>query len=108
MSAVLDFLRQYGSTRSVKASAIAAGIQALTGSAPQVRNAQDDYGAYTEITPTEAQVPILRKQLEAWLDSEPGDVRLNLSGIWWPVVLKRLGLWASGALGLAYFLGRKS
>lgn len=107
-SSLLDFLRQFGATRDVKASAIAAGIQAITGSAPTVRQAQDDYGVYTEIVPTEQQAQILRTQLEAWLNSDPGDVRVDLSAVWWPVVLKKTWWVASGMAAAGWFLGRKS
>lgn len=108
MSSLLNFLKQFGATRDVKAAAIAAGIQALTGSAPVTRKARDDYGEYIEITPTEQQAEILRRQLDAWLSKEPGDVRVNLSQIWWPTVIKRTGFLAGGAIALAAFLGRKS
>ena len=107
-SSILTFLKQFGATRDVKASAIAAGIQALTGSAPIMRRAKDDYGDYLEITPTEQQAEILRKQLEAWLAAEPGDVRVNLSGIWWPVVLKRTWWVASGLAAAGFIAGKKS
>ncbi len=107
-SPILDFLRQFGATRDVKASAIIAGIQALTGSAPNVRKARDDYGEYIEITPTEQQAEVLRRQLEAWLGKEPGDVRVNLTQIWWPVVMKKIGLWVAGGMAVSAYLGRKS
>ncbi len=107
-SPLLDFLKQFGATQSVKASAIAAGIQAITGSAPTVRQAQDDYGPYTEIVPTPEQAQILRTQLEAWLNSDPGDVRVDLSGVWWPVVLKKTWWIASGFAAVGFFTGRKS
>lgn len=107
MSAVIDFLKQLGSTRDIKAAAISAGIQALTGTAPITRKSADAKGEYIEIIPTERQVIILREYLDAWLSKEPGDVRVDLSGIWWPTVAKRTGLWASGALALSAYLGRK-
>lgn len=107
-SSLLDFLRQFGATRDVKASAIAAGIQAITGSAPTMRRAKDDYGDYIEIVPTPDQAEILRTQLEAWLASDPGDVRVNLSEVWWPVVLKKTWWMASGIAALGFFTGRKS
>jgi len=107
-SSLLDFLKNYGASRSVKASAIAAGIQAITGSAPIMRQAQDDYGAYTEIVPTPEQAQILRTQLEAWLASDPGDVRVDLSAVWWPTVLKKTWWMASGMAAIGFFAGRKS
>lgn len=105
---ILDLLKKFGASRDVKASAIAAGIQAITGSAPTMRRAQDDYGEYIEIVPTEAQAAILRAQLEAWLSAEPGDVRVRLSSVWWPVVLKRTWWMASGLAAAGWMLGRKS
>lgn len=108
MSAVLDFLKRFGASRSVKAEAIAAGIAALTGSRPNMRQAQDDHGVYIEITPTEQQADILRRQLEAWLSKEPGDVRVNLSSIWTPVVMKRTLPWAALYGAACIFVGRKS
>lgn len=81
MSSVLTFLKQFGATGDIKASAIATAIQAFTGSAPTVTKKADSTGSYIEITPTEKQNAILRAQLEAWLDKAPGDVRVNLSQI---------------------------
>lgn len=106
-SPLLTFLKAFGATRDIKAAAIVTGIEALTGSRPHVRQAQDDYGVYTEITPTADQAKILRVQLEAWLNKEPGDVRVNLASIWRPLVFKKtwgyaLGLSAAGFLAGKY------
>jgi hypothetical protein len=87
-----------------KVEAIAAAFYALTGERPNIRRGE----GFSEIVPTESQSVKVRALLEGWIAKEPGSVRVNLSGIWWPLVLKRFGLWASGAMGLSFYLGRKS
>lgn len=108
MAGALDFLKSIGGSKEAKAEAIATGLQVVTGERPNVRKARDDYGEYIEITPTERQADILRRQIESWAAKDPGPVRVNLSGIWGPLVLKKAGPYAIGMAALGVFLGRKS
>jgi hypothetical protein len=108
MAGVLDFLKSIGGSKETKAEAIATGLQVFTGERPNVRKARDDYGEYIEITPTERQADILRKQIESWVSKEPGPVRVNLSNIWTPLVIKKAAPWAIGLAALSAFAGRKS
>lgn len=108
MAGILDFLKSIGGSKEAKAEAIATGLQVFTGERPNVRKARDDYGEYIEITPTEKQADILRKQIEAWAAKEPGEVRVNLSAIYLPLVIKKAGPWALGLTALGLYVGRKS
>lgn len=108
MAGILDFLKSIGGSKEAKAEAIATGLQVFTGSRPIVKKARDDYGEYIEITPTEQQADILRKQIESWAVKDPGPVRVNLSNIWTPLVIKKAAPWAIGLAALGIFAGRKS
>jgi hypothetical protein len=108
MAGILDFLKSVGGSKEAKAEAIAAGLMVFTGERPSMRKARDDYGEYIEITPTEKQADILRKQIESWAAKEPGPVRVNLSSIWTPLVVRKAAPWALGLAALAAFAGRKS
>lgn len=108
MAGILDWLKSIGGSKEAKAEAIATGLQVFTGERPIIRKARDDYGEYIEITPTERQADILRKQLESWLAKEPGPVRVNMASIWTPILWKKAGPWAIGMTALGAFLGRKS
>lgn len=108
MASVLDFLKSIGGSKEAKAEAIATGLAVFTGERPKMRKARDDYGEFIEITPTERQADILRRQLEAWLDKEPGEVRVNLGQVWTPIMVKKAGPWAVGLAAAGIFIGRKS
>lgn len=108
MAGIIDLLKSIGGSKEAKAEAIATGLQVFTGERPIVRKARDDYGEYIEITPTENQADILRKQIESWAAKEPGPVRVNLSNIWTPLVIKKAAPWAIGLSILSAIAGRKS
>ena len=108
MAGLLDILKSIGASRDVKAEAIAMGFQAFTGERPTMRRGTDGGGEFIEITPTEKQAEILRAQLDSWISKEPGPLRVNLSSIWTPLVVKKAAPWTIGLTALSLFVGRKT
>jgi hypothetical protein len=107
MASVLDFIKGFGQDREVKAAAIVAVIYALTGEKPVQTKGKDDYGDFIKITPTPKQAEILRANLEAQIAKAPSDVRVDLSDVWTPLVVKKGIPWLLGAGVIGLFTGKK-
>jgi hypothetical protein len=108
MSGLLDLLKSVGGSKEAKAEAISLGFRVFTGEAPIMTRGSDVGGEFIEITPTEKQAEILRAQLESWVNKEPGPVRVNLSSIWTPLVIKKAAPWTIGLTALSLLVGRKT
>lgn len=106
MADVLDFLKSLGQSKEVKAEAIAALFVAFTGERPRVTKGKDARGEYMSIAPSPRQTEILRQNLEAQLAKAPGDVRVDLSGVLLPIILKKSILPMLLAAGAGFAGGR--
>jgi hypothetical protein len=105
-TSVTSFLEAVGQSRDLKAEAIAAALYALTGERPVVTHLQDATGSYSQVALSDRQNTILLAMVNDWIAKAPGDVRVDLSGVWLPLLLKRgwpymLGAAAAGAVGKA-------
>jgi len=105
-NSALDFLASVGQSRGLKAEAIAAALYALTGERPQMTQGTDAHGGYTQITPSKRQNEIMVTMISEWLAKSPGDVRLDLSGVFLPILLKRGWPYMLGMSAVGFGVGK--
>ncbi len=110
ISQILDILRQAGgSSTRLKGEAIKTLLSLLTGEAPTMQYGEDSNGSYVKVTLSSSQNEFLRRYLEAWLDSAPGEIRVNVNPIIAPIIAKKSLPYALGgtALGAIFMKWRK-
>lgn len=104
----LDFFKNLFASRSVRAEAIASTVYFFTGERPLQLDGQDTHGAFTKIIFTPGQVVKLRAMLEGWMESAPGDVRVEVDPVIRPIIIKKAAPWLAGSAlagGLLGFFG---
>lgn len=95
MSAIISF------TALAKASAFAAALATVAGSSPEVKN----QGEYYEVVLTPPQEDALAEFIRRQLNQDPGDVRIDLSGVAMKVIARQYWPWALGLVGVGALLG---
>lgn len=106
MSSFLDSLNVFtgqDQSREVRAMAWVAVISAVTGKAPVINRLPD----YTEIRLNPSQEKALTAFFERQLAKEPSDVRINLTPVFTPIVLKKAAPYAAGLAALSYWGGTR-
>lgn len=94
--------------RELGVQGISVLVRATSGSGPQVTR----YPDYTQITLTPPQIEAAQSYLEDLLDAEPGPIRVNVSEVVLPVVVRRYGpmvaMGAAVVVAVGFMLGRAS
>jgi hypothetical protein len=93
-------------SRELKTGAIAAVLEAVTGSAPVITR----FPEYNKISFSPEQAKALQAYIERQLAAAPSDVRIDLKAVAFPIVLKRaipymIGAAALGAILVVAFKG---
>ncbi len=88
-------------TALAESAAFSAALAPIAGSAPAVINQGDHF----DVTFTPDQEDKIAEWLRSQLNKEPGEVRMDLSGIALKVLARQYWPWIAGAVGLGVVVG---
>jgi len=94
-----------GTLTKIKAETIGMMINQILGFTPKI-----DYGEnYAEISFTPDQQKIVQAYIEKQIDTKrpPGEIRINLLPILWPLILKKSIPFLAGAAGIGFMIGKR-